>query len=68
MMMTFECGLPSRDLATLGVRRRGDDGGGPSDPMGAGSLEDPGMGWSSSRLWIAPSLLPGVDRLRISTV
>ena len=38
MMMgcDFECGLPSRGLATLGLLRRGDDGGRTSDPLGSG--------------------------------
>jgi hypothetical protein len=37
----FECGLPSRGLTTLGVLRRGDDGGEPLDPLGmrTGHLE-----------------------------
>jgi hypothetical protein len=64
----FECGLPTRGLATLGVLRRGNDGGRPSDPLGVrkGILEDPRMFWSSSRLWMGSSL-PWVDRTWIPT-
>jgi hypothetical protein len=55
--------LPSRGLATLGLLRRGDDEGRPSDPLGvgAGLLEDPLILWSSSKLLMGPSL-PRVDR------
>jgi hypothetical protein len=49
--------------------RRGDDGGRPSNPLGVGTglLEDPRMLWSTSRLWMGPSL-PRVDRPRVPSV